>query len=330
MDAVGQARWLDERRKGIGGTDAAAILGLSKYATEHDVWLRKQGLAPEVRENEAMWWGRELEDIIARRYSEVTSYPLLNPQHPDGSKRLVYHPDHPELIGSPDRLVVSRPLGLEIKTASVYTADEWGREGTDEIPLAYVAQCAHYMAITGFPRWDVAVLIGGSDFRLYHLHRDEAMEQALVAKLIDWWQRRIVQGEEPPIDGSEASARFLAGKYPAHNSPRVRADAIAEEVGLGLLKAREEVEAASAKEQLYMNRMKQLIGDAEGMDGEAFRVTWMSARGRTTTDWRAVAEAFREQVGTEAFEAAINAATVRAQGNRPFRFSARKESMVNA
>lgn len=122
-DSVADVQWLEDRRKGIGGTDAAAILCTSKWSSPLDVWLRKIGEAPEVEETEQMWWGKALEDLIARRFTETTGLALWDPAqaHRDGiiPSRFAVHPQHPELLASADRLVVGLREGAEIKTGNV-------------------------------------------------------------------------------------------------------------------------------------------------------------------------------------------------------------------
>lgn len=329
QESPGRALWLDERRKGIGGTDAAAILGFSHYATEHDVWLAKRGLGPEKRDTEAMWWGRELEGLVARRYSEVMGFDLIDPESEPGRKRLVYHPDYPELIGSPDRLVVDHKIGLEVKTASVYNADDFGPPGTDQVPKSHLIQCAHYMAITGYSRWDLAALIGGSDFRIYHIYRDLAVEAALVSRLTEWWRLRIINGEPPPIDGSPSSERLVSARFPINAEPRLVATEEAERYAHGLVAAKAEVEEATKLETFYTAKLKETVGVAEGMDGSDWRVTWRSAKGRTYTDWEATARdlhvAYLALGGEEAIDEFQGVRTRVASGSRPFRFTRREK-----
>ena len=64
--------WLELRRHSIGGSDAAGIVGLSKWASPYSVWAEKTGQLPEQPDNEAMRQGRDLEDYVARRWSEET------------------------------------------------------------------------------------------------------------------------------------------------------------------------------------------------------------------------------------------------------------------
>ena len=70
--------WLNARRKGIGGSDAAAIMGANPYASPLSVYLDKLGLAQEKEITEAMRQGTDLEDYVAKRFSEATGKKVRN------------------------------------------------------------------------------------------------------------------------------------------------------------------------------------------------------------------------------------------------------------
>lgn len=290
MNEIGRGLWLRERRKGIGGTDAAAILGLSKYANEHDVWLAKLDLAPATPDTEAMWWGRELEDVVARKYMAVTGKTVFNPE------RLLYHPDYPVLIGSPDRICVDENRGLEIKTTNAHSADNWGPSGSDEIPPAYVIQCMHYMAITGFDKWDIAVLIGGSEFRHYTIKRNPDLEATMVTHLNQWWKKHIVDGITPEITSSPATKRWLEETFPYDVAPMREADAYAEDLASRIKTAKAIIDRASKNKDDAEAAMKALIGDASGIKGLDWTITWKRSKDSKEIDWESVAKALANEL----------------------------------
>lgn len=289
---IGRALWLSERRKGIGGTDAAAILGVSRWSSELQVWLDKRGEGLPVQESEPMRWGRAVEDAIATEYAIRHGRLLWNPE------AVMAHPEHPILIGTPDRIVLdtmtSRPAyGLEIKTSRY--GDGFGESGSQEVPHDYAAQCAHYMAITGADRWDLAVLIGGNEYREYTLERDADLEAAMVERLLRWWQRHIVEGVQPDIDGSEATRRWLHQKYPRNVGAMKQASPADDATAQRLAQARDAVAGWDRVRDTCENALKSAIGDGEGMAGADWTVTWKLAKGRTAVDWQAVAEDIAEQ-----------------------------------
>lgn len=317
-----EVQWLTERRRGIGGTDAAAILGASKWASPIDIWQRKRGEAPEVEETEAMWFGKALEDIVARRFAETTGLKLYNPALNPPEKRIVVHPQHPELIASPDRLMPAQREGLEIKTGNVFTAHEWGHEGTDEIPLPYLIQVLHYLGVTGFKRWHVAVLLGGQDFRRYVVYPAPDVIAGMEAKLVAWWQRHIVAGERPPLDGTDSSAEFLARRYPVNTQPRITAP---EEANAWADEYRHQhaiAQAADGAAERAKNEIKELVGAHAGFKGPDWQCSWTTARGRTTVDWETIARTLAEEFVLEpTFERLIADHTQHAEDVRRFRFT---------
>jgi putative phage-type endonuclease len=324
VGTIGNALWLEERRRGIGGSDVAGILGLSPWDSPYDVWLKKVGRAPRTPENEYMWWGTQMEALIARRYTDKTGIELWNP------KRFLTHPDHPVLIGSPDRLAMGIPVGVEIKTASAFSASEWGAEGTDEIPVNYLLQCVHYLALTQFPRWDVAVLIGGNDFRIYTVRRDAKFEASLIEQLLEWWEYHVVGKVAPPITGHKGTTQNMDRMYRnGGHPPLLSANGVANEWADRLWRARLQRKAAEEAEAEAVNNLKDLIGDAQGMEGPDWRVTWKPTKGRTTTDYRAVVQHIADALGMDADTLAeyVKACTSTGEGSRQFRFTSDREGV---
>jgi putative phage-type endonuclease len=315
MGDVGRALFLESRRKGIGGTDAAAILGLSKWRTPLGVWLEKRGEAPPDVDDEPKRWGRMLEPLIASRYAEQTGIELVKPPG------MVRHPEHEFILGNLDYLPLDRrALGVECKTARY--GDDWGEDGTDEVPPAYLVQCQHYMAVTGYPRWDVAALIAGSDFRIYPIEGDREFQRELVEIEAEWWQRCIVRGERPPMDGSDATSRWLKFRFPEVKLPIERAGIEVNALAERLAHARVKRDLAAAEAGTFENAMKESIGERAGLEAEGWRATWKWTRGRKATDWEAVARALFADatIPSAVFEEAVAAHTSERPGYRRFLF----------
>jgi putative phage-type endonuclease len=319
---AGRALWLSQRRKGIGGTDASAILGVNPWASEFDVWLEKTGRAKEKEQTKAMEWGLLLENVIGERYMARTGRKLWNPD------QLMAHPEHPVMIGTPDRLVIGEERGVDIKTANAYMAHEWGAEFTDEIPRQYVVQCAHYMAITGFPAWDVAVLIGGNDDRIYTVRRDLDFERLLVGRLTSWWERYVVKGEQPPIDGGNGSTEYLKGRFPTDKAPRAGADEKVDQIGQSLAHVKRSIAGLEENEAELTNQIKEAVGDASGMDGTDWRVTWTGGREKETVNHEKYAQLLADYLTGvkqgEVVNQALAASREKKTSPRAFRFSSTK------
>jgi putative phage-type endonuclease len=199
-DALGNAGTPEERRTGLGGSDAAAALGLSPWQTPLDLWEQKTGLAPPVEQTEPMLWGQLLEDVIRREYARRTGYEVRPVQD------LIRHPARPWMFAHVDGEIAGGQAILEVKTTR--TAQGWGEPDTDEIPLHYLLQVHHYLAVTAAEVCDVAVLIGGSDFRLYQVARDIEIEQRLIEGEAAFWAQ-VTKGVPPaPLTLEDAVRRW--------------------------------------------------------------------------------------------------------------------------
>lgn len=276
--------WKEARRKGIGGSDAAAILGLSPWKSAMDVWLEKMDLATEVTDPSRTFLltlGTELEPVIAKLYSQETGRQLYKPMAP------YVHPKYPVLRGNPDRLVVDGLRGVELKTENQFT-NQFGEPGTDEVPFHYLVQCAHYMAVCDYPVWDVALLRGGATFSIYTIHRDLELEKDMREQLLAWWEKHIVGKEPPDVDGSGAWKTYLRKKFPADILPVVEADKNILSTIDSLKSVRSILDKYEGVKDALENRLKLVIGEHEGIEGSFGRITWKKSKDTSVTDWDAV------------------------------------------
>lgn len=194
---------LEKRKKGIGGSDAAAICGVSPYRTPLQVWEDKRGISGPIPDNDAMLWGRTLEPIVRQRYSDVTGRSVKLPTN------IIYHPQYDFMLANIDGFTDDH-RGVEIKTTA-YPKD-WGEPGTDEIPIGYIFQVQHYMIITGFPVFDVPVLVGGRDFRIYEVPADKELQEMIIEKEIAFW-KLVQEGIPPaPLNYKDVIRRFRTSK----------------------------------------------------------------------------------------------------------------------
>ena len=194
-----RAAWLEERRTGVGGSDASAVLGLSKWRTKLDVYLDKRGEGAEIEDNEAMLWGRVLEAPIRQQYAERTGRVVRVPLE------MIRHPQHTFMLANLDGVTDDNRL-LEIKTAR--SAHDWGEIGSDQVPQGYLLQVQHYLAVTAIPICDVAVLIGGSDFRIYEVPADIELQEMLIEGEAEFWSH-VTRGIPPdPVTYDDMQSRY--------------------------------------------------------------------------------------------------------------------------
>lgn len=260
-----RATWLEWRRRGIGGSDAAAIAGLSRYKSPVQVWLEKTGQVEPPEAGEAAYWGQMLEEVIAREFTARTGKKLKR------KLAILQHPEYPFMLANIDRLVVGEQAGFEAKATSEYHKQEWE---DDRVPDEYILQCQHYMAVTGFPRWYIAVLIGGNKFRWTVIERDEEVIEYLVKIESEFW--KLVENRTPPeMDGSEASSESLRLLYPqAQEGKELILPSEAEKIIAEYEEAKEQEAFWAEKKVEAENKLKALMGDAElGRIGTR-RVIW--------------------------------------------------------
>lgn len=183
---------LKERRTGIGGSDAAAVCGLSKYKTPVQVYLDKLGLSEPAQENDAMYWGNILEPIVREEYIRLTGETVITT---DKTKR---HPQHNFMLANVDGIIQNGKALFEAKICSSFNMSEWGEPGTDEMPQSYLMQCAHYAAVYDVQHVDLAVLFGNRwHFEIYRYHRNTKLEQGLIEMERDFWNNHVLK-EIPP------------------------------------------------------------------------------------------------------------------------------------
>jgi putative phage-type endonuclease len=180
------------RKSGIGGSDAAAVCGKSKFRTPLDVYNDKTSDVSIISPSIAMEVGNYLEPLIVELYTKKTGNAVIFP----GTQIKDI------LIGNIDGYVSSEKVIVEAKTAAFDY--DWGKAGTDEIPTEYLLQCAHYCHIFDIERVDIAVLFKMYDFRIYHYFRNKKLEQKLIDKEYDFWYQHVLKKNPPrPINNQE-------------------------------------------------------------------------------------------------------------------------------
>lgn len=255
LDTLTRPDWLDARRNGIGGSDAAAVCGLDPYRSAFELFLDKTRILPDDdRAGEAADWGRLLEPVIA---DEVARRHSLDVQ-PVGW--MLAHPDHDWMLADLDRAIIDHgePGILEIKSTSPFRSDAW-RDGP---PIAVMCQVQHYLAVTGL-RWVlVAVLIGGQRLVIHRVERDDALIGSLIDIETRFW--KAVQDRQPPApDGSQATTDLLAHLYDVNpDSVAVVEVAEVEQHLAALAQARARQDAAETDRRQAENELKVMMASA--------------------------------------------------------------------
>jgi putative phage-type endonuclease len=215
--------WLAERQTGIGGSDAAAALGLSPYKTPFELWLEKTGRAEaeNLDEVERVRFGNIMEAPIADEYARRYGVKLRR------RNQILRNPAYPWMLANVDRMIVDQRCGLECKNvdAYAYRMGDWGEPLTDEVPEAYLLQCEHYLIVTGFDAWHLAACVGGNRLVTYIIRRDAALEEMIVEGEHAFWQS-VESGEAPEPDYAHPTTTVLLKKlYPGTDGSEIAFDA---------------------------------------------------------------------------------------------------------
>ncbi|WP_270828769.1 YqaJ viral recombinase family nuclease [Aeromonas sp. QDB20] len=273
-------QWLAIRKLGIGSSDAAVAVGLSPYKCPLSLWLEKTGRkeSEDISHKEAVLWGIELEPVLAQVYAKRTGYKVRR------VNAVLQHPEHPFMLANLDREVVGHPDGpgiLEIKTASYHSAPQW-EEG---VPVAYQCQVLHQLAVTGHAWAEVAVLIGGQDFRIYRIERDEEKIQDLTEREAQFWQM-VQQDQQPEPDGSRDAANALSWLFPRDDGQTLDLSDSPEFNQLfgELLRLRQQKEAVEQQESQLKQRLQATLGEATAGLFADGKITWKRSKDRLAPD----------------------------------------------
>ena len=261
--------WLECRKQGIGGSDASVVCGISRYKSPVELWMEKTDQLPPQEAGEAAYWGTQLETLVREEFTRRTGIEIKM------VKQLLQSEEHPFMLANLDGICEHPDCGpcvFEAKTASAYKANEW----EDTIPAEYMLQVQHYMAITGYHGTYIAVLIGGNTFKWRFVERDEELISMLISFEAVFWSH-VKNRTPPPLDGSDASARFIAERFPnSKPQSRVALPPSAGELLLRYDEACTQLAAATEQKQEAENKLKQLLGENEvGTAGDRI-VTWKS------------------------------------------------------
>jgi putative phage-type endonuclease len=272
----------------IGGSDVAALLGLSKHRSALDVWLEKTGKRVDRKDSFALRFGSFAESFIANEYALLTGESVID--HPYG----IAHPEYSFCVGHIDRFILDQsglplvgPDGrlnakklLECKTANYFSQSDWGEPGTDAIPLPYLCQCLWYLGITNLPEIDVAVLLGGSDLRVYTITRDIEIESLMFEKAVFFWTEHVQKDIRPKpqsIDDCQALfQRASMGKSIEANTETI-----------ALIQQLKDLESQTQVKEEQIEAIKQTLMETMG-DAEV--LTYL---GKPVINWKAPKPSYR-------------------------------------
>lgn len=308
-----------DRAAFIGGSDVAAILGVSPWKSAFRLYQEKIGeFVEEVTPAKQKLFNR------GHRWEPVVVDMLIDELRDHGHDvqiigRNARYQDahHPFLACELDLelLIDGEETNGEMKTVHPFAAKEWGEQDTDEIPLHYAAQVMHGLMIKPRRRCVLAALIGADDLRVHWVERDEETIAAIRAKEIEFWQR--VQERNAPDPASADDVKWL---FPRDSGIVMEADddLFAAVTHLAGLKA--ELKRLDSTAESTATRIKSAMGHASTLIYQGQKIaTWRSNKESTKTDWKAAFEHLQQNTGASAEQIvnAVRSASKSVPGARP-------------
>ena len=274
--------WLEARKNGIGGSDAAAAVGLNPYMSPLELWLVKTGRDARLPKpdpddtTEPVYWGTLLEPIVAASYTKQTGNRVRR------VNAVLQHPTIPFMLANIDREVVGVPSVqiLECKTAGEFGARLW-REG---VPEYVQVQVQHQLAVTGKSAADVAVLLCGQKLDVHRVGRDDALIARLVELEAAFW-RYVETDTPPPADGSESADLALRCLYPGTGGTvDFSDDRQLSAVFADLVAVRADIENRQQVEAKLKQTIQQAMGEADRAEFETGSVSYKRSRDASGVD----------------------------------------------
>lgn len=284
LQETDRQRWLEMRKNGLGGSDAATIMGVNPWSSPYALFLEKAGLVDTSdQENERMIWGRKLESVIASHYEEVTGRALAPGAEMQPSS------ERPHLFANTDRMILpyagQKRNGIyEGKTTSAYNLDDW-RDG--KIPLYYQVQTQHYFYVLETDWGSVACLVGGQQFVWSDIERNDTFLKAYVRKADEFWDR-VLNNDPPPMEGHPAERRALNLLYGEDTGEVIELPEQVQEWADRLAEAKEREKEAKAEAKRYETLVAGVMKDASFgrlPDGTGFKYVTETKKEHVRKAW---------------------------------------------
>jgi len=272
---------MDTKWKALGGSDMAAIMGVSPYQTEYDVWLRVTGQY-QAPETPVLRRGKLFEPV----FETIAREDLGLAVRPQGL--IQWEVGGVPLRASLDAVADTADGGVEVveyKTSTPFQRQAWGAE----CPGHYAIQVQWYLLATGAKRGHLIGLIGLDDVRHYVIEADPGLQKRLLSAAVAFWQRHVVGGVAPSAHESAHAAAYLAEKHPVSGPAMLPTDDAVEGLLGALVQAQADRKAAEEREEEIKTALKAKIGDNRGFAGITATVTWAKAADKQVVDWEAVA-----------------------------------------
>ena len=292
--------WLALRLRGIGGSDCAPAIGMSRYKSPLSLWLEKTEQVAPKEAGEAAYWGTIMEPVLREEFAKRTGLAVKEVPY------MFYREETPWMLANIDGITYEKDGSvslLEIKTANGFAAKDW----EDGLPQEYFLQVQHYLCVLDLQKAYVACLLGGNHFIVEEVLRDNEVIANITAMEAAFW-KSVVDRTQPEIDGSASTAEALSAMYPQSDTTSVILPEEADDILSYYMKIKESEASIKEEKLLCENKLKSLLGQAEcGKSPKGISVSWKSVEtsridtSRLKTEVPQIAERFTVKSQTRKF-----------------------------
>lgn len=276
--------WLSLRRNYIGGSDAGAVVGLNPYKSAYTLWAEKTGKIPEFDGNLITEVGSYLEDFVAKLFEKETGKKVRR------KNRMLINEEYPFASANVDRTVVGENAILECKTTNSFPAMRKFKNG--EYPESWYCQMTHYLAVGGYEKAYLAVLIGCREFKVFELDRDEGEIKALMGAEEVFWNNNVLKDIAPIADGASSTSETISTIYPESTDNSV--SLMAYEADLkSYMTYTSLIKDVEKQRDEVANRIKAFMGESGKGESNGYKVSWTSSE-RKTFDTKKFASAHKD------------------------------------
>ncbi|MBR1620263.1 YqaJ viral recombinase family protein [bacterium] len=253
----------EDRKNFIGGSDIAAVMGMSRWKTPLTLWLEKTGeVEPkDLSDNEAVQLGKELEEFVAQQFSKKTGLKVRK------RKEKYTHKKYPFMVAHVDRLIVGSDELLECKTCGSFKKDEWK---DDEIPTEYILQVVWYLGITGRKKGHIAVLIGGQSFKYKEINFDQELFNIMVDMAIRFWE--CVQTKTMPAITPDDND-IMAKVYPTPEQEFIQDQELESKIEK-LVSIKADMTSLDNERKMLEAELKNIINTHAGILTDKYKLSW--------------------------------------------------------
>jgi putative phage-type endonuclease len=292
------------RATGWGASEAAAVIGRSRYGSPIEAVLKKRGVAKHET-SEPMKWGNRLESVVLDAYEEEMQKTVLR----SNSVGVLRSNKFPHVLCTPDALDVTGLIHpktfdpaapyawahrtVQAKTCRFADRHEWGNQGTDAVPDEYFIQVQVEMGVLGLKEADLPVLFGGNDFRVFHVEFSQELFESIADRLERAWRDYIEGDSLPKVDGTQGYQEWLTAKF-AERKDKFTREADEEETKLLAELKTLQASLTPSEERIntIKNELRARIKDSYGISADGVgKVLWVGGEMTKKTEWKPLAEA---------------------------------------